>query len=136
MTWACLDDGFHQDPRQLDAGIAASGLYARATCYVALYRLDGVIPRNALVRLLDDGDAAPLDALLRVGLLTETDGSYTLADYFGKGRGGNLTREQIEKNERERKARAESAARSRWGKSRDKTAPAEQQDDSDDYIDI
>lgn len=77
---ASLDDGFHDDPRTLEAGLAAAGLYACAMSYVARYLLDGVIPRQALLRMLEGGDMAPLDALVRVGYVEETDGGYLLPD--------------------------------------------------------
>lgn len=106
MTWAALDDGFSDDPRTLKAGLAAAGLYACAMSYVARYLLDGVIPRQALMRMLEDGDMAPLHALLRVGYVEEADDSYVLTDYLKPG--GNLSRERVEQNQkdaRERKQR-------------------------------
>jgi hypothetical protein len=111
MTWAALDDGFHEDPRTLEAGLTAAGLYACATTYVSRHLLDGYIPRKALVRLLDDGDAAPLSALLTVGLLQEDGDRFEVVDYLK----GNQTREVVEERRRKAKERATKAANARWG---------------------
>ncbi len=109
MPWGGLDDGFHEDPRALEAGLAATGLYARATCYSARHLLDGVIPRVALARLLDGGDMAPVDALLRVGLLEEDGDAYIVVDYLK----ANKTREDIEKKRADDKAR-KAKGRRKW----------------------
>jgi hypothetical protein len=114
MPWAALDDGFHEDPRILDAGLAAAGLYACATTYVGRHLLDGFIPRRALVRLLEDGDAAPVSELLRVGLLVEDGDRFEVVDYLK----GNQTREVVEERRRKSKERATKAANARWNKQR------------------
>jgi hypothetical protein len=114
MPWAALDDGYHEDPRILEAGLAAAGLYACATTYIARHLTDGFITRRALHRLLDeDGDAEPLSALLRVGLLREDGNRFEVVDYFKDGR--NKTRAEVEDLRAKRKARARKAAASRWG---------------------
>ena len=119
MPWAALDDGFHEDPRTLEAGLAAAGLYACATCYVARHLLDGRIPDKAVARMLDGGDMEPLDTLLRVGLFTKADeGGYEVADYFK----GNQTRAVVEKRREDKKQRASNAANARWRKKRDADA--------------
>jgi hypothetical protein len=115
VPWAALDDGFHEDPRTLEVGLAAAGLYACATTYVARHLLDGLIPRRALARMLDGGDTAPLAALLRVGLFEEADGGYTITDYFK----GNQTRGVVEERKRKAKVRAEKGARAMWAKRRE-----------------
>ncbi len=99
MPWAALDDGFHDDPRTLKAGLTAAGLYACALSYVARYLLDGVIPRQALLRMLEGGDMAPLDALLDVGYVVETDDGYYLPDYLKPG--GNVPREKVEQRRKD-----------------------------------
>jgi hypothetical protein len=116
MTWACLDDNFHEDPRTLDAGLAAAGLYACATCYVSGQQLDGRIPFKAMARLLEDGDATPLSALLRVGLVREADDGYVLVEYFKDGaKGGNRTKAEIELL----KENSSKGGKARWAKTQE-----------------
>ena len=110
MPWAALDDGFHEDPRVLDAGLAAAGLYACATTYVGRHLLDGFIPRKAMVRMLEDGNADPLSALLAAGLLREDGDRFEVVDYLK----GNQTREVVEERRAKAKARAKKAANARW----------------------
>ena len=117
MPWAGLDDGFHEDPRILEAGLAAAGLYACSTTYVARHLLDGFIPRKALHRLLEVGDADPLTALLEVGLLREDGDRFEVVDYLK----GNQTREVVEERRRKAKERARKAANARWGNRDDST---------------
>jgi hypothetical protein len=114
MPWAALDDGFHEDPRTLEAGLAAVGLYACSTTYVARHLTDGVIPRKAIARMLDGGDMTPIEALLRVELLRHDTASdaYEVVDYFN----ANKRRAEVERLRAAAKARAKSAARARWAK--------------------
>lgn len=44
MTWVKLDDKWHGHPKVLAAGLAASGLYARALSYCGDYLTDGYVP--------------------------------------------------------------------------------------------
>ena len=110
MAWASLSDTFYTDPRILDAGLAAAGLYAFAISFCVLQRSDGYVPRSSMARLLDGGDTAPLDALIAAGLVkTEPDGGYTLPEFLDNG---NWTRARIEaRSEQKRRA-----ARARWDK--------------------
>jgi hypothetical protein len=107
MSWAALDDGFHEDPRTVEAGLAAAGLYAFATTYCARHLTDGKITRKVLARLLDGGDMAPIDALLAVGLFRETGGAYEVVGYLD----ANPTREIVEERREKRRKRAEAGAR-------------------------
>jgi hypothetical protein len=104
--YAGLPDEFHDDPRILEAGLAAAGLYACCTTYCGRHLTDGFVPRKAVARMLEDGDAAPLDALLRVKLLRLDGNRYEVVDYLKV----NRTREQVE----EAKAKAKAAADKRW----------------------
>jgi hypothetical protein len=121
LPWAALDDGFHEDPRLLDAGLTASGLFARATTYCARHLTDGRISCRALGRLLDDDDVAPVDALLSVGLLRPFEGGYEVVDYLVS----NPSREQVA----ERKAKKRVAAEKRWSKTATATSPKAPKDD-------
>jgi hypothetical protein len=109
MAWAALDDGFHEDPRTVEAGLAAAGLYACASTYIARHLTDGVIPVKVLERLLEHGDTAPLDALVRVGMVEQCEGGYRLVDYLH----ANPTREKAEAKRAAAAAR-KAAARARW----------------------
>ncbi|HXD55548.1 MAG TPA: hypothetical protein VN618_12385 [Solirubrobacteraceae bacterium] len=111
MPWASFDDGIHGDPRVLDAGLAAAGLYLCVTSYMARYLTDGVIPAKAVRQMLEDGDASPLDALLRTGLLVESLGDDYEAPEFLKA---NRSREQVEDE------RAKTAERKRRWKEKKK----------------
>ncbi len=125
MPWAALDDGFHDDPRTLSAGLAAAGLYACAMSYVARYLLDGIIPRQALLRMLEGGDMAPLDALMRVGYVEQLDDdNYYLPDYLKPG--GNVSREQVEQRRKDAHERKQ-----RWAEAqaKKKRAAAKAKDD-------
>jgi hypothetical protein len=101
-VWAHFDDGLHGDPRILDAGLAAAGLYLCVTTYMARYLTDGVISERAVAGMLEHGDTQPLDALLRVGLLVcRDDGDYEAPEYLI----GNRTKaktEEIRENEAQR----------------------------------
>jgi hypothetical protein len=121
MSYGCLDDGWHEDPRVLDVGLTAAGLYACANCYVARHLLDGVIPKKAIERLLAGRDTEPLDALLDVGLLVESKGGFELPDYFDNG---NETREKVLKRRRDAKARKDRAL-NRWREKRAKEQDGE-----------
>jgi hypothetical protein len=107
MAWAHFDDGIHGDPRIFEAGLAAAGLYLCVTTYCARYLTDGLIPKKAVGGMLENGDTAPLDALLRVGLLIDLGDEYEAPEYLI----GNWTREKTEDErakaaERQRKWRA------------------------------
>ena len=91
MPWAGLDDGFHDDPRAVEAGLAAIGLYTCLTTYCARYLTDGRVPAKVAARFLDGGDMAPLDALLAADLVVEADGQYELPDYLN----ANPTRAKV-----------------------------------------
>lgn len=108
MPWGALDDGFHEDPRVIDAGLAAAGLYACCTTYCARHLTDGFLPAKALVRMLDGGNARPVSALVNAGLLRKHGDRYEVVGYLA----ANPTREQVD----ERKAKAKAAAQARWRK--------------------
>lgn len=113
MTWAWLDDGLHESPAITEAGLTALGLYAAATCYCARHLTDGFISRKAVRRLLDGDDWAPVEALLRVDLLEEADGGFTVMGYLK----GNQTREVVERRKAEAKERKD-----RWLEKRRRAA--------------
>ena len=44
MSWVRLDDRFHSDPKVVQAGNAAAGVFARALSYCADHLTDGFVP--------------------------------------------------------------------------------------------
>jgi len=112
MPWCAIDDAFYSDPRVIEAGLGAAGLYSCASSDCARWLTDGLVPRRALGRMLDDGDAGPLDACLRVGLLVfrDNDDAYEVA--------GDLDSNQSRTKVEERKRRAKAAADKRWADER------------------
>jgi hypothetical protein len=120
MPWASFDDGTHGDPRILEAGLTAAGLYLCVTSYMARYLTDGVISLKAIDRMLDAGDTAPLDALLRVGLLVELGDDYEAPEFLK----ANRTREKVERD------RAETAERQRKWREKRKRKREEQGHDA------
>src|SRR3954452_15606975 len=112
MAWGALPDEFHDNPAIIEAGLAAAGLYACCTTYCARHLTDGRVPKRMVHRLLD-GDAAPLSALLRAGLLHEDGETFEVVGYLD----ANPTREKALERKATRKARAEKGARKRWATS-------------------
>ena len=103
MPWACLEDGFYDDPRLIDEGLAASGLYARCLSYCARFMTDGFIPRTRMGRFLNQGEMQPLETLIRVGLVEEVDeDSYRLPEFLDEN-GGNRSRAQVERDRKKKR---------------------------------
>lgn len=50
MSWAKIDDRFHDDPKVLRAGNAATGLFARALSYAADHLTNGYVPNEWVIR--------------------------------------------------------------------------------------
>jgi hypothetical protein len=44
VSWIALDDQFHANPKLERAGLAATGLYAKALSYCGCYLTDGFVP--------------------------------------------------------------------------------------------
>ncbi|HUB72810.1 MAG TPA: hypothetical protein VL979_02085 [Solirubrobacteraceae bacterium] len=120
MPWASFDDGTHDDPRILDAGLAGAGLYLCVTCYMARHLTDGVISRKAIDKILEDGDTAPLDALLRTGLLVELGDDYEAPEFLK----ANRSREKVEQD------RAEATERQRKWREKQKRKREERERDA------
>jgi hypothetical protein len=116
VPWASFDDGVHGDPRILDAGLAAAGLYLCVTSYMARYLTDGMISRKAVEQMLEGEDVAPLAALLRTGLLVGFGDDYEAPEFLK----ANRTREQVEDE------RAKTAERKRkWKAKKERERQAE-----------
>lgn len=104
MGWVALDDGFFANPKILQAGHAAAGLYAMGLSYCGKYLTDGFIPSAWLI-----GTPKKLvTQLVDVGLWDQVEGGYFFPDYEEY----NPSREKVE----ERRQAASNAASSRWRK--------------------
>src|SRR3990167_2815867 len=110
MGWVALDDGFFANPKILQAGHAAAGLYAMGLAYCGKYATDGFLPKAWVA-----GHPRKLvSTLIARGLWQEVDGGFRYPDYLEYNDG----KEAIE----ERRQRARDAARTRWGNARGNAA--------------
>lgn len=82
MTWFRIDDNFALHPKVLAAGNAAIGLWARAGAWSAQMLTDGRVPADIIPVL--GGRQEDADALVRVGLWTETLHGYEFHDWQGR----------------------------------------------------
>ena len=89
MTWVRLDDGFDEDPRIVEAGLAAAGLLALLLCFSNRGLTDGYVP-SVIIRqkIRTESKRALLRRMIRLGLLApcERDGirGYQIhADFTG-----------------------------------------------------
>jgi hypothetical protein len=106
MGWVALDDGFFANPKILQAGHAAAGLYAMGLAYCGKYATDGFVPKAWLV-----GQPKKLIAILvEHELWEEVDGGYAYPDYLEY----NDDKTAVEA----RKEQAREAAKARWSKAR------------------
>jgi hypothetical protein len=134
MPWVKLDDGLYSNPKLSAAGIAATGLYARALSYCGAQLTDGFIPAKWAL-ILADSDDDLTDILLEhelwervskdsrrritrddqstVDVIFKADG-YFIRDYLKH----NPTRAEVEQGRSERSAQARRAAQQRWEKTR------------------
>jgi hypothetical protein len=108
MTWVKLDDGFHGHPKVLAAGLAASGLFARALSYCGAYLTDGRVPSAwVAAQLLDESDDLA-QRLVDVGLWRRDGTAYVIPDFTDL----NPSKVQVEQQ------RAEGAERARKSRER------------------
>lgn len=75
-------------PSHEEAGLEATGLWARALAYSAKHLSDGFVPASWLERL----GRKPLKACLAVGLIEKLDNGYLVHDYLDH----NRSRAQVE----------------------------------------
>jgi hypothetical protein len=124
MGWAALSEDFHDDPRIVEVGLTATGLYACLVTYSSRHRTDGYVTRRAIGRLLDGGDMTPLEALLRVGLVNEDRGGYYHLPEFLNG--ANFSRAEREAMHSKKVAAGQKGGRARWNKERRNRSADEQ----------
>lgn len=73
MTWAKLDDQLHGDPRAVEAGLEAMGLYALALSCMGAYLTDGEITAAQVKRIAGRKGPALARRLVTVGLWAELE---------------------------------------------------------------
>lgn len=113
--WFKVDDSLPTHHRVIAAGNAAMGLWVRCGAWSMGQLTDGFIPTEVALMF---GTQEQVDALLRTGLWNGTEGGYQFFRWAEDGSGAQRqpTRAEVEekrKTDRERKATAMSAARSR-----------------------
>lgn len=79
MTWAKLDDRFHSHPKVENAGLAATGLFAKALSYAACHETDGHVP-DAWVR--KQGGPQHARKLLDLGLWERNGSGYLIVGFL------------------------------------------------------
>ncbi len=106
MPYVFLDDGFHSNPKIVDAGLDGSGLYARALSYCGHYLTDGWLSRPALLQLAEQKPKL-VARCVDVGLFVLDGDRYHIPDYLD----ANPSRAEVEaRREQKRKAGRRSAA--------------------------
>lgn len=90
MPWTKLDDGFYDDPKVLEAGNEAVGVFCRALTYCGKQLTDGYVRED--VALFLAGKRRPIHRLVEVGLWDRVDGGYLVVAYLRF----NPSREQVE----------------------------------------
>ena len=131
MAWAAIDDGLYDDPRIIDAGLQAAGLYACSIAYCARHLTDGVVPKKVIWRMLELGDDQPVRDLVRVGLWKEIPGGDF--EVVGYADGHNLPREEVLRRRASYRVRAKKASHARWEKERAKERQQAEAEDSGEF---
>lgn len=137
MTWVKLDDKFHSNPKVLEAGLAAAGLYARALSYCGDHLTDGVVPSSWL-NAVEDATAA-IETLTEHGFwepIRKGDRRHVIRDTGERvdivaGATGYFIRDflqinpsavEVQSRRSERSVAGRKGAQSRWDKHREMQA--------------
>lgn len=106
MPWAKLDDGFHENPKILNAGNEATGAYARCLSYCARHLTDGYVPESKMRELA--GRRPVVQTLVNHKLIEELDNGYWIPDYLEYNMDSDKAKEERAKaKERMRQLRSE-----------------------------
>jgi hypothetical protein len=109
VSWFRLDDKFHSNPKVIDAGNAAIGLYVRCGTYCADHNTDGRIPA-AVVRMY--GNRKEIAQLLASNLWKKDGDEYVIPDYLSFNPSKEkVTADRAAAAERQRKARDAATAK-------------------------
>ena len=105
MPWAALDDHFHDNPKVLDAPLAAVGLYAIGLSYCNAQLSDGFIPRSVIVGIR--GWAAAAKELIERHFWEPAEGGgFRVHDYLDWNRSRQVVlAERAAARDRKREAR-------------------------------
>lgn len=79
MPWFRIDDTFHQHPKVLNAGNAATGLWVRCGAWSANYLTDGAVPVDIARRY---GRTREVEALLASRLWVQNGSGFVMPDYL------------------------------------------------------
>lgn len=103
MTWAKLDDRFHSHPKVEEAGLAATGLYARSLSYAACHETDGQIPEAWVKK---QGSPRLAARLTDLGLWERVEGGWLIPDFteFNPSK-AELAEQRKQWRERQRRSR-------------------------------
>ena len=84
MPWSKLDDEFYDHPKVIQAGTAATGLFAMALSYTARKLTDGFVSTAMIRRLCADMDdpLALAERLVDAGLFEAVEDGYFIHDYL------------------------------------------------------
>lgn len=107
--WAKLDDGFHENPKVINAGNEAVGAFCRCLSYCARHLTDGYIPEQKFRELA--GRKAVIESLVNEQLVERLDNGYWIPRYLDFNMESDKAREERQKaKERMAKLRAERRA--------------------------
>jgi hypothetical protein len=130
MPWAKVDDRLQFHPKLRKVGLAGTGLFVKSLSYCAAYATDGFVDEVWVrAQVEQPGEDAELPgALVKAGLWHQAKGGYRVHDYLSY----NLSAAEWEA----RRARAERAAKARWGASGNASRNAEPEPDPEPAPDV
>jgi hypothetical protein len=114
MPWFRLEDSFYANPKVMEAGNAAVGLWVRCSTWSAAQLTDGHIPAHIVTSF---GARREADALTTARLWVPCDGEFVIADWLDYQPSALEVKERRKRDaERKRKGRETQA---RTGRNRD-----------------
>jgi hypothetical protein len=110
MPWAGLDDLFYDDPRTIEVGNLAAGVYARALSYCCRHLTDGKLPAKVLAGIVGDDDPTVIDRLVSARFLRRKGDGFELVDFLN----WNPTRESVLRRREQKRQAGQKGASRRW----------------------
>lgn len=113
MTWVNLDDQMPEHPKIISLSDAAFRLHISAIAYCNRHLTDGLIPGQAVAKLVPTYRSRQLAELLQNGLWSEAasnSGAYEIHDYLD----WNKSRADVEKRRQARSEGGREGANRRW----------------------
>jgi len=104
MSWARLDDHFHDHPKVMAKSLAAVGLYALGLSYCADQSTEGFIPAQVVMGW-DRWRAASDELLEGPALWERADGGYRVHDYLDWNPSRRKNAEQQQQQQTRKNAR-------------------------------